>query len=121
MKTLYYLNIIIIFTNLLLGITVVFGLLFMMVTGVFQVICYIIYMTQWKKISSTLKTPFIIYGILTTVTLIPFFNVDNVGNLGDDAMPILFFSGILAFYFLFLSKKQYDFSKKNLEISETIN
>lgn len=91
----------------------------MVITGTCQVISFIIYLTQWKKISDRLKTPFIIYGVLTTITLIAF-KAGQTTYLGDDLIPILFFSGILAFYFLYLSKKQYDFSKENLKTDEVL-
>jgi len=111
MKTLYKINSIIIIINVILGFTIVLGLLFMQVTGLCQVITYFIYLGQWNKISNELKTPFKLYGLLTTITLIVFFSINQSRYLTDETIPILIFSGFLAFYFLYLSKKQKDYYK----------
>lgn len=119
MKTLYKINLILVIINVILGLTIYLGLLFMIITGVCQVVMYLIYLSKWKDISKELKTPFIKYGIITVITLSVFSYA-----LYDESdflftLPMIT-SGLLAFYFLYISKKQRDFYVSSLQATKNI-
>jgi len=121
MKTLYKINLILIIANVILGFTIYLGLLFMIITGITQIIMYTIYLTKWSNISKELKIPFIKYGTLTAITLIGL-SLGIYYESSDFLVPVtMIASGILAFYFLYLSKKQYEFYKINLNTNELLN
>ncbi len=121
MKTLYKINLILIIINVILGFTIYLGLLFMIITGLCQVVMYIIYLIKWKDIAQGLRTPFIRYGTIMAITLI-LFSLGMYYGSDHFLIPVtMITSGLLAFYFLYLSKKQYDFSKENLETGITLN
>ena len=120
MKTLYKINLILIITNVILGFTIYLGLLFMIITGICQVLMYIIYLIKWKDISKELKTSFIIYETTTIITLI-LFSIGTQYHSGNFLIPVsMITSAMLAFYFLYLSKKQSDFSNLKLENNELL-
>lgn len=122
MKTLYMINKVLIIINVILGLTIYFGLLFMIITGFAQVVMFIVYLSKWKKISDQYKTHFITYGCLTIITLIALFISVQLNHHADTIILLsLFMGGGLAFYFLYLSKKQYEFYNTNLKTDELLN
>ncbi|GGG28548.1 hypothetical protein GCM10011344_31640 [Dokdonia pacifica] len=106
MKNLYQINKWWIITTSILYLSIIgmiIGGLFQAVLGVIQLISFGIYIFNWEKIATPLKPYFIIYGILISL-LVPYYCF-----VSSDVFlnTLIGYSGILAFYFLFLSYKQH--------------
>ncbi|WP_299210048.1 hypothetical protein [uncultured Dokdonia sp.] len=108
MKHLYNINKVVIIINLVLVIIPFLGLVFLLVTGFFQVISFIACLIYWKRIDHSLRKYFIAYPFLAGICL---------GILAietDVSFTIsLSLSALLALSFLFLLKKQKDITQKN--------
>lgn len=108
MKLLYKINKVVIIINLVLVIIPFLGLAFLIVTGLFQVISFIVCLIYWKRIDQSLRKYLIAYPFLAGICL---------GILGietDVSFTIsLSLSALLALSFLFLLKKQKDILLKN--------
>lgn len=93
-----------------IGLTSLLSLLFIAIIATYQVVIFISYLTKWDKISNKLKIPIVMYGALTTIVLMATFNINQPGYIGNNHfIIILILSFFLAFYFLYLSKKQKDY------------
>ncbi|MFT5889926.1 MAG: hypothetical protein ACI9Y7_000014 [Dokdonia sp.] len=104
MKLLYEINKWWMITTLFLYITFWGGILFQILLGVIQIISCTIYFTNWSKIKVSLKKPFIIYGIITSLLLEFLFS-----GINESIFIVWGTSGIVAFYFLYLSYQQNKF------------
>lgn len=115
MKTLFLINKTLIITNAILFITVYGGLLFLPITGVIQVCCFVHLLFRWSDVAPHLKKYFIIYGAVTVlnlsllICLIYFSSFDFLFWL-----PIIL--GIaLSIYFLILTYKQSEYTLTSQE------
>lgn len=107
MKRLYNINKVIIIINLILAFIPFIGLLFMVITGITQVISYIIYLTKWRHIDTKLRNYFIAYPFLVAIVL-------SIISIGKDISFVISLSiaALIAIGFLFLIKKQKDIFSK---------
>ncbi len=110
METIYKINKVIVIINLILALTIYFGMLFLPITGIVQIASFVYFLCHWKNINPRLKNHFIGYGISVVITLsilscINFFKSSSFFIW----MPMI--SGIcLAIYFLLLSKWQMEYT-----------
>lgn len=112
-------------------------------TGLIQVLTYITYLFKWSEIYDTLKLPFKIYGIITAITIVIFImdisHIRDITHYSD--MPhylhiiftsaflvfelsnsiIIVLAALLALFFIYLSKRQYDFYNSNINTDELLN
>lgn len=97
MKYLVKINLWAIGITMVLYITLFLGIFSQIIVGAIQIACFIAICTQIKKLSTSLKLQLSLYGIITTGTL-TWAYIDN-----DFMMTLWWFSGLLAFYFLFIT------------------
>jgi hypothetical protein len=109
MKLIYETNKWWMITTLLLYLTFWGGILFQILLGLIQLISYFIYIANWSKIKGSLKKPFIIYGIITSLLLAFLFS-----GINESIFIVWGTSGIVAFYFLYLSYQQNKFIRHEL-------
>lgn len=105
MKTIYKINKVTVIINLILFIIPYFGLVFMMVTGVTQIIIYLIHLCYWDKTPTLFKKHLVLYGLLVITTLSFLYNSDQF-VYGKDFVfaSCLISAGLLAFYSLYISR-----------------
>ena len=84
--------------SLVLYITVWGGILSQVVLGALQLFCFLVVCTNFQKLTKPLKTHLVVYGMLATISLL-------LMAIDFKTFLIVFwpFSGILAFYFLFIT------------------
>lgn len=116
MKNIYKLNKIIVGLNIGLFIGGFFGVLFLPITGVVQVVCFLIYLSKWKSIEKDLTYHLKIYGILTLFTLLIQSSIILVKTL-----DILFWAPIisgtmLSIYFFIISSVQSKYYTNNRKL-----
>lgn len=107
LKIIYRLNTLLVIINILLIIIPYFALLFLMALGAFQILFAIIIGFHFKKMSSTTKTNYLLYILITASVLYTFFLV-NKGFLdsGQQLVTLCFVTSIcLAFQNLFITYK----------------
>lgn len=101
MKLIYETNKWWIITTLVLYLTFWGGILFQILLGLIQLVSYIIYISNWSKVKPSLKKPLTIYGIITSLLLVFLFS-----GINESIFIVWGISGIMAFYFLYLSYQQ---------------
>ncbi len=101
MKLIYETNKWWMITTIVLYLTFWGGILFQILLGLIQLTSFFIYITNWSKIKVSLKKPLIIYGIITSLLLAFLFS-----GINESIFIVWGASGIVAFYFLFLSYQQ---------------
>lgn len=115
MKTLYKINIALVIINVLMVITniiIIFidffkALVCFAIIGIYQLLLYVFYLILWKRISKTLRIPFIIYGVLIITTgLLFWIGTRSEFVLTNLLMYSMSLSVFIAFYFLLLSITQ---------------
>ena len=115
MKNVYTVNKVLLIVNTLLFLTIYFGLLFLIVTGIVQILCFIYYMVHWEKIDPKLELYFRSYGVLVPLILCPFLFLEYLGDYMGLLLIPLIAGSILAICFTLLSRKQMLYSQKSLK------
>ncbi len=114
MRKIYTINKILIIVNIALFIIPYFGLLFMIITGVVQLTLFLIYMFRWKQIPKNNKKQLIWYIAICSIIFISIY-YSSASEYYNDLIPsmLLIISGLLALYFLYISKKLSDLNSKS--------
>ncbi|PPK96230.1 hypothetical protein [Nonlabens sp. Asnod3-A02] len=109
MRLLFKINKYVLITNLVLFLIPPFGMLFMMLLGLFQVVSSVYLLTRYNKISKTVRWMTISHLLLSLFIVTFFFMLFNdmlEFNHHQDmnAFSIgMILSGLTAFYFIFIS------------------
>ncbi|MFC4636237.1 hypothetical protein ACFO3O_20185 [Dokdonia ponticola] len=107
MKLLYNINKVIIGINLILIVIPFFALLFMTITGIVQVISYLVVLTMWKRTDPSTRKYLSMYPFLVGLSL----GILYIGTDTSYAIAMCI-AAILAIGFLFILKKQKDLPSK---------
>lgn len=110
MKTIYILNKVLIVINLVLFLTIYFGLLFLPITGITQLVCFLFFLSHWKKMDPSIKKHLRYYGISVLITLGILLSLQYLQNLDLLFWLPIIFGGILSIYFLLITERQSNYS-----------
>ncbi|TVZ53160.1 hypothetical protein OD90_2357 [Dokdonia sp. Hel_I_53] len=114
MKKIYSLNKILIIINIGLFIIPYFGLLFMIITGVVQIILFFIYVMKWNQIPQSNKKQLLVYVAICLIIFIGIYYSSASEYYNDLILSmLLIISGLLELYFLYISKKLSDLYLKS--------
>ncbi len=98
MKNLYRYNVTGIIITLLLYITLWGGILAQVLLGGFQLICFMVICVYFSKLTNTLKNHVTVYGLVTFLLIV------ITVKFPDIFFRVFWpFSGVLAFYFLYIT------------------
>ncbi|ANH60131.1 hypothetical protein [Dokdonia donghaensis] len=115
MKTIYLLNKILVSINAFLFLLYYIGLLFLPITGAIQVCCFVYLLFRWSDVAPHLKKYFIIYGVVTVLSLSLLLCLKYFSSL-DFLFWLPIILGIaLSIYFLILTYKQSEYTLTSQE------
>ena len=119
MKTIYKINKVVVIVNLILFLTIYFGMLFLPVTGIVQLVMFGIYCYKWQSVVEPLKKHFVIYGSLALLSLGLLFLSPGLGYWdGFSLISSMVLGGLLSLYFLQITRRQVQYLEETEPLIE---
>lgn len=118
MKTIYLLNKFLIIANSILFLTLYLGMLFLIITGAVQILCFLYYSYHWKRVEPHLKRHFRYYAFLAFATLLVLQSIKYFKSIDFLFWTPILSGFVLSIYFFILSKwqKEYTTQLKSLPL-----